>query len=34
MRIVTLEEHLTFPELTTQIPKDLAHGNADALLNF
>jgi len=23
MRIITLEEHLTFPELTSQIPKDL-----------
>src|SRR5580658_5824316 len=23
MRIVTLEEHLTFPELTRQIPKEL-----------
>jgi uncharacterized protein len=23
MRIVTLEEHVTFPELTSQIPKEL-----------
>jgi hypothetical protein len=26
MRIVTLEEHLSFPELTSPIPKDLMPG--------
>src|SRR6202051_3895952 len=28
MRIVTLEEHLTFPELTRHIPKGLMPGNS------